>query len=138
MQKHEVPYDVIGQSFYPWWHGRMEDLRDNLRRTATTFDRDIFIVETAYPYRPMSMRGAYKAENMPHPMSREGQKAFLIDLVAMVRETPNGRGLGVLWWYPESIPVRGLFIWHGGATALFDRDGNALPALRAFGVDTRP
>ena len=39
---------------------------------------------------------------------------------------------GMLWWYPEAIPVRGLRVWNGGATALFGTDGEALPALEAF------
>lgn len=25
-----APYDVIGQSYYPWWHGSLLDLRDNM------------------------------------------------------------------------------------------------------------
>lgn len=132
IEKRQVPYDVIGLSFYPWWHGRMEDLQETLRRTATTFDKDVFVVETAYPYRPISLRGKYASDPVVYAMSPEGQKAFLTEVVRMVRETPNGRGLGVLWWYPESRPVAGLRIWHGGATALFDNDGNPLPALRSF------
>ncbi|MHC4168158.1 MAG: glycosyl hydrolase 53 family protein, partial [Planctomycetota bacterium] len=135
IEKHEVPYDVIGLSYYPWWHGSLDDLRENLRGTAATFGKDVFVVETAYPNRDVRISRAAKGadKNMRWPMTQAGQKAFLTELIATVRETPDGRGIGVLWWYPESIPVKGLRIWNGGAMAMFDGAGNSLPALSAFG-----
>src|SRR5688572_26659156 len=65
-------------------------------------------------------------------VSPEGQRQSLAELIWTVRATPEGRGLGVLYWYPEAVPVPGLHIWHGGATALFDAEGKALPAIEAF------
>jgi len=47
-----------------------------------------------------------------------------------VRSTTGGRG--VFWWYPEAIPNRRLNVWMGGRMALFDAEGNALPALDSF------
>jgi len=134
VEKLGVQYDIIGLSYYPWWHGTVDDLRDNLRRTAERFSKDIFVVETAYPYRHLDVRemeGANQA-NMRWPMTPEGQRSFLVELIHVVQETPGGHGLGVLWWYPEAIPVEGLVVWNDGATALFDRDGKALPAMDAF------
>lgn len=130
IEEHTVPYDIIGLSYYPWWHGTLADLRNNLERCAATFKKDVFVVETAYPYRPL--RRSEVQENMLWAQTPEGQQQFLRDLIATVRKTPGGRGLGVLWWYPESIPVQGLHIWHGGATAMFDGVGNALPVLNAM------
>ena len=134
-----VNFDLIGLSYYPWWHGGVDNLRRNLRRTANRYGRDIMVVETAYPYRDADRwkDDCESGKNMAWPVSRAGQKQFLEDVVESVHATPEGRGKGVLWWYPESIPVRGLRIWHGGATALFDSDGNALPALDAFEASTQ-
>jgi len=134
IEKQGVPYDIIGLSYYPWWHGSMEDFRENLHNIASTFDKDIFVVETAYPHRSMSFSKAKTGSDkyMVWPMTAEGQATFLNELVCTVRETPGGRGIGVLWWYPEAIPVEGLRIWNGGATALFDSNGNVLPALNVF------
>ena len=123
-----VPYDIIGVSFYPWWHGTMDNLRENLRETVKKYGKDIMVVETAYPY-----RGDWSGKkNMLWPVTQQGQYQFLVDLVRCVRQVPENRGIGVLYWYPESIPVKGLRIWNGGSTALFDTQGNALPALKAF------
>lgn len=128
LNRNSVPYDIIGVSFYPWWHGTMDNLRENLRVTTKKYGKDIMVVETAYPY-----RGDWsKKKNMLWPVTPQGQYRFLVELVQTVRQVPEHRGIGVLYWYPESIPVKGLRIWNGGSTALFDTQGNALPALKAF------
>ena len=129
----KVSFDIIGLSYYPWWHGSLDDLKTNLRRTAQTYRKDIIVVETAYPYRDAeAWKKNTKKKNMTWPISPDGQHAFLTDVVRAVRQTPGGRGIGVIWWYPESIPVKGLRVWNKGATALFDSQGNALGAIKAF------
>lgn len=125
-----VPFDIIGQSYYPWWHGFIEAVRANLRETARAFGKEILVVETAYPHRDAE-RWA-KEPHMDWPVSPEGQRAFLAELIRTVHAVPDGRGLGVLYWYPEAVPVPGLNVWHGGATALFDAKGNSTPAVEAF------
>lgn len=131
-----VPFDVIGLSYYPWWHGSLDELRENLAATATAYGKDVMIVETAYPHRGEEW---WKARpNMAWPISPEGQRAFLADLAAAVRGVPAGRGAGILYWYPESIPVPGLEPWEGGALALFDSRGEALPGLAALGAAGDP
>jgi arabinogalactan endo-1,4-beta-galactosidase len=65
---------------------------------------------------------------MDWPTTKDGQKNFVADLVAAVRATPGNRGIGVLWWYPESVESRVPGGWFGGSNALFDEQGEALPA----------
>jgi len=132
--KRGVEFDIIGQSYYPWWHGTMDDLRLNLQETARTYGKDIMVVETAYPHHSDSTlrTGEWSPDRMAWSVSPKGQHAFLAELIKTVRHTPNKCGLGVLWWYPESIPTKGLRIWCQGAMALFDEGGNALPAVKAF------
>lgn len=122
---HDVPFDMIGLSYYPWWHGDPAALEENLRRTAAEFDKDILLVETAYPWRADDTSGT-----MPWPLTPDGQRAFLEDVIRIVRECPRGRG--VLWSGPETIPAPGVTVWKGGAAALFDAEGRPLPALEAF------
>ena len=40
-----VPFDVIGESYYPKWHGTLHDLRDNLNDLAARYDKDLIVVE---------------------------------------------------------------------------------------------
>ena len=133
LQKYSVEYDIIGLSYYPWWHGSMDALRANLESTANKFRKPIVVVETAYPNR--EGEGA-DTKNLQYPKSPEGQKKFLNDLIETVQSTPYGLGAGVFWWYPESILNNRLNVWMGGRMALFDTAGKALPALEVF--QTRP
>lgn len=124
-----VPYDLIGLSYYPWWHGTLAGLRANLLATATRYGRDVMVVETAYPWRIGGWETmAPDRTAMTWAVSPAGQSEFLRDVLAAVAGVPDGHGAGVIWWYPESIPVNGLFVWGGGSLALFDTGGNLLPA----------
>jgi arabinogalactan endo-1,4-beta-galactosidase len=133
LNDHHVDYDIIGQSYYPYWHGTLANVRENLRETANRYHKDVVVVETAYPWKGEKRWSARK--NMAWPISAEGQKQFMHDLIAAVRETPDGHGLGVVYWHPESVPVKNSQpAWNGGDMSLFGDDGSALPAVDAFGA----
>jgi len=40
-----VNFDVIGESYYPKWHGTLSDLQDNLNSLAKRYDKDVIVVE---------------------------------------------------------------------------------------------
>jgi arabinogalactan endo-1,4-beta-galactosidase len=126
LNSYDVPYDIIGQSYYPWWHGSLNDLRSNLEFMASRYQKDIIVVETAYNWRP----GNYVGKPAPFPESPEGQRAFLDELNRVVMETPNGRGKGVFWWEPA---VKGELTIRG----FFDDRYNALPVVTVFDRFTR-
>src|SRR5699024_8828617 len=44
-----VPFDVIGLSYYPYWHGTFHDLQAAIAALAARYARDVVVVETAYP-----------------------------------------------------------------------------------------
>jgi arabinogalactan endo-1,4-beta-galactosidase len=137
LQEYGVEYNVLGLSYYPWWSGTLDGLRQNVRRIIENFHKEVIVVETGYPWhRPdkdsklnPGIRSSWTS--WAWPPTPEGQEQFLRDIEAAVASAPQGRGLGVLWWYPESIPIMGDGYFHGD-TAMFDPHGRALPALRAF------
>ena len=116
-----VPFDVIGQSYYPWWHGSLLDLRENLIFMANEYHKDIILVEVAYCWRPTE----YKQRNGPFPETPEGQRAFLDEVNRLVMSTPDGHGIGIFWWEPAVT---------GGlrSRGFFADDGNALPVIEVF------
>lgn len=124
-----VPYDLIGQSYYPFWHGGLNNLRDNLQFMAKEYKKDIFIVETAYNWMPADDS---KKTRMPFPESPEGQKQFLAAVNRLVREAPGGLGKGVFYWEPAvpPSPIR--------SRGFFDDNGNVLPVITAFDPSVRP
>jgi arabinogalactan endo-1,4-beta-galactosidase len=116
----KVPFDVIGQSYYPWWQGSLKDLKDNLTFMANRYKRPIVVVETAYDWRDGEV---FKQGKPPFAQTPEGQAAFFAAVIRTVEETPNGLGKGVFWWEPMAsgaIAKRGMF----------DDQHNALPVLR--------
>lgn len=40
-----VHFDVIGESYYPKWHGTLDDLRDNLNDLVKRYNKDVIVVE---------------------------------------------------------------------------------------------
>jgi arabinogalactan endo-1,4-beta-galactosidase len=135
MNGYGVPYDVIGLSYYPWWHGTLDALAANLRATAARYGKDVMVVETSYPWRAGGWESMVTVPGaMAWPATPAGQALFLRDLIGAVAAVPAGRGVGVVWWYPEAIQVPGLFVWGGGSLSLFDSTGNVLPAASGFGV----
>jgi beta-galactosidase len=41
----KVPFDVIGLSYYPKWHGTLADLKYNINNLSVTYQKDIIVVE---------------------------------------------------------------------------------------------
>ncbi len=121
-----IEYDVIGQSYYPWWHGSLLDLRDNLICMANEYHKDIILVEVAYNWRAAE----YKDKPAPFPETPDGQRQFLDEVNRLVLSTPDNRGQGIFWWEPA---VEGGLRRRG----FFDDDGNALPVLTVFDKFTR-
>lgn len=129
INKHQVPYDMIGISYYPWWHGTIEELRENLNYIATELKKDVMVVETAYPHAPPKWNRP--SENLKFPLTPQGQYDSLYTVTRTVLETPDKYGCGVCYWFPESVPVNGRG-WMEGTAALFDSEGSTLPGIRAF------
>jgi arabinogalactan endo-1,4-beta-galactosidase len=124
MREYKIDYDVIGFSFYPWSHGTLMDLRDNLRFAATEYGKEIIVVETGYYFEPSRY---FRSTPPPFPETPEGQRQWFETVNEIVMATPNGLGRGVFWWEPMQ---RG--------RGFFDNEGTAQPIIHAFEKYTRP
>ncbi len=122
IESYKIPFDVIGFSYYPWWHGGLNDLRANLAFTANRYHKPIYIVETAYYWKP---NGETRNKPLPFPETPQGQCDFLDAVTRAVKETPGNLGQGVFWWEPA---VTGPL----AARGFFDDSGEALPVLNVF------
>lgn len=124
--------DIIGLSYYPQWHGTMEELRANLRDLAKRYKKDVLVAETSFPYMANTFNRGPASPVPGIPATPDGQAIYLHRLVDILRSTPDHRGIGVLWWAPAIVSPPG---GRGFASpmSLFDRTGEALPAFFAFG-----
>lgn len=156
-------FQVIGLSYYPFWHGNLEALTNNLNDIAVRYGKDLILAEvsmgfTMEDYRsyeqttPETGKGYATRENLldglDYPMTKEGQSDFMQDFMTRISSVPNDKGCGFYYWEPAWLPVPG----SGWATpasleymndpgpcgnewanqALFDYEGNALPALKTI------
>ncbi len=119
---YNIGYDVIGLSYYPWWHGNLLGLRENLLSLTKNFEKDIILVETAYNWRPSE----YQDAPAPYPETPSGQREFLASVHEMLLSIPSPKIKGIFWWEPAVAegPIR--------SRGMFDEDNNALPVLDVF------
>jgi arabinogalactan endo-1,4-beta-galactosidase len=116
-----IPYDVIGYSYYPWWHGNLIELRDNLLATLERFpDKDVILVEAGY--RPH----VYEEDGRPPPYPADApggpRKAFLEAVNQTLLSIPDRRIKGIFWWEPASACGRDFF----------DEECEARPVITVF------
>ena len=99
MKSKQVDYDIIGLSYYPYYHGSLTNLANALNNLANNYqDKDIMIVETGYCYH-YAISGDYDLSST-WPITYEGQRKFTEDLVARLK--PYSKVKGLFWWFPEA------------------------------------
>lgn len=137
-----IPYDIIGISYYPWWHNRtLSELQTDLNALATTFDKDIFIAETAYPFSTgwndytNNVVGSTTAILSGYSATAAGQLQYLTDLRTVVHNISNSHGIGFCYWSPDWVAFRGTTATNGSSwenLTLFDFNNIALDGWNAF------
>ena len=98
MRSKQVDYDIIGLSYYPYYHGNLTALANALNNLVSNFkDKDIMIVETGYSYK-------YEVGDQDFsstwPLTYAGQRQYTIDLINRLKGYTRVKGL--VWWFPEA------------------------------------
>ena len=143
-----VPFDVIGASYYPYWHGSLGGLQANLNDMVARYNKDVVVVETAYGFTlaqddsEPNIFNSSLASAGGFPASAQGQADALRAVVNVVRNVPNGRGIGFFYWEPAWTARAGAGWdptnpnsgngWEN--QALFDYNDRALPGLAVIGT----
>ena len=130
IKQHEIDYDIIGTSYYPYFKGELSNLDKGLTQLETNFpDKMIQVVETGYPSK-WEVQGTTFDYTKTYPYSHEGQRKYTADLITMLKNHQQVNGLN--WWYAEAN-AKGCTGdlkegWYNAS--LFDNEtGKALPAL---------
>lgn len=107
-----VDYDVFATSYYPYWHGTLENLTAKLGAVAESYGKQVLVAETSWAYTAEDTDdhhnsvGASDEAGQPWPFTVEGQAQALSDVI----EAMKGLGesaLGVFYWEPCWIAVPG-------------------------------
>ena len=148
LTSHGVPFDVIGLSYYPFFHGAISAMRANVDALATQFHKPIVIAETQYPWTLANGNSplgdstgdfVWQTSQLSpgYPASPGGQLSFVTDELSILAQVPGGLGAGLFYWAPDWIPG---VPWEPGANigspnvnlTLFNSQGVALPSIGIF------
>jgi arabinogalactan endo-1,4-beta-galactosidase len=110
MDYYEVDYDVFASSYYPFWHGTLENLTEVLTNVHETYGKQVMVVETSYTYtdQDTDFSGNTIAGNdgsvvMNYPCTVQGQATCVRDVIDTVAKIPGG--IGVCYWEGTWITV---------------------------------
>jgi len=140
LQYYALDYDVFASSYYPYWHGTLDNLAEVLSQIAETYGKKTMVMETSYAYTgdDTDFNGNTVSDGgtivKDYPFTVQGQAnsvRAVIDTVA--NKTVNG--IGVCYW-------EGTWISVGGATweenhELWEKYGSGWASSFASGYDPR-
>jgi len=126
-----VPYDIIGESYYPFWHGDLAGLQNCLSNAAVRYTKPIIVAETDFPFANSTNLVGFTA-------STNGQVDYVIALAQVVKGLPGARGLGIFWWAAEYQNLSGYSLDGFNQRSLFSSSGNVLPAAWTLGQLSAP
>ena len=102
MKNANVDYDIIGTSYYSYYHGSLSTLSTALTLLQRDFpDKKVIIVETGYFYAWQPKISAPGVDlSGTYPISPSGQKAFTTALINTLHQHDNV--IGLIWWMMEA------------------------------------
>jgi arabinogalactan endo-1,4-beta-galactosidase len=119
-----VDYDVFASSWYPYWHGSLENLSAVLAEVAETWGKSVMVMETSYAYTADDTdffgNTVGAGAEAGWPFTVEGQADAVRAVINAVAQMKNG--IGVVYW-------EGAWISAGGGSwaensALWERFGS--------------
>ena len=115
-------FEINGLSYYPFWHGSLQMLNDNMNDIAERYGKDLVIAEVSMGYTMEDYKNYEKlsdeerkgyatrpalVEKIEYPMTKQGQYDFMEDFLNRISHIKGGKGKGFFYWEPAWIPVPG-------------------------------
>lgn len=125
-----VEFDIIGLSYYPWWHGTFVELEANILYLSRKFYKDFSIVETAYysnDWYPEPTPWIYNEP--PFPPTEQGQYDYLLALAQILKQ--HTRVKTIFYWKPDVLDIPETKVNYLGRS-LFDEDGDSFLGISAW------
>lgn len=111
LDENNVDYDILATSYYPYWHGTLDNLKTQMETVKNTYGKDVMVAETSYAYTLEDSDGHSNtvrvgnndtADNATEPFTEQGQATAIRNLINTVN---NAGGLGVYYWEPAWLTV---------------------------------
>lgn len=107
---YELDYDVFGSSYYPYWHGSLENLTRVLSQVREKYGKKVMVMETSYAWTGEDSDYSgntisdESAVDKPYPYTPQGQVNSLRNVTQAV---VDAGGIGVCYWEGTWISVGG-------------------------------
>ena len=133
---YHLDYDVFGTSYYPYWHGTLDNLKTVLSEIGETYGKKVMVMETSYAWtgsdgdfsgNSIGEGGVY---DKPYPFSVQGQVNEFTDVAQAMADIG---GIGVCYWEGAWVPV-GTASWEENA-AKWEQYGSGWAASYAWEYD---
>lgn len=112
LNDNNVDYDVFASSYYPYWHGTLENLTNVLSDIANTYGKKVMVAETSWATTLEDGDGhgntvsvGSNDMNQPYVFSVQGQANEVRSVIQAVANVGE-KGIGVMYWEPAWIPVQ--------------------------------
>lgn len=144
LEPYNLDFDMIGLSYYPQFQIKNLNLvQFKINELATTFNKDILMVEVAYPFtfdwddNSNNYIGDASQILTEFPATPQGQKAYFEWLVQAIKNIPNNKGKGFCYWAPDWVAFSGNEATSTNGSAwenqcMFNFNHEALPIFDVF------
>lgn len=137
LQVKEIDYDIVGLSFYPYWHGTMDDLKNAITHIRNTYGKKVYVAENAYCYTAEDGDGSANSVEGTDDLA-EGYSASVQGQANEVRDvcaaTSESGAEGIFYWEGTWIPVGPA---DAGNSALWEKYGSGWASSYASGYDPK-
>ena len=126
-------FDVIGLSYYPFWHGTFNDLKETTKKLIQDFKKPIILAETAHAWRKSKNGFIDEAQEKiaGFAASPLGQRMVLDMDNTIMASLPDKMGRGIYYWEPLCIPRGDEGGWAENM-GILDERGQAMEAIHSF------
>mgnify|MGYP001785924895 FL=1 len=137
LQVKEIDYDIVGLSFYPYWHGTMDDLKNAITHIRNTYGKKVYVAENAYCYTAEDGDGSANSVEGTDDLaggysaSVQGQANEVRDVCAAASESGAE---GIFYWEGTWIPVGPA---DADNSALWEKYGSGWASSYASGYDPK-
>lgn len=109
LNTYNVDYDVFASSYYPFWHGTLDNLTTQLKNIADKYGKKVMVAETSYTYTDEDGDGhgntsPSSGQTLDYPISVQGQATSVRNVFQAVCDVGEA-GLGAFYWEPAWLPV---------------------------------
>lgn len=114
MEQSGVDYQIIGASYYPFWHRSFDEFFYNMEQ-CRVFGKKRMVMETGYAFTLEDYKAGEGGlvvslerglpEDLPYPLTEDGQEAYLKEFMRRCREQELD---GVFYWEPLWLPGEGI------------------------------